>query len=86
VSAPVSAAGVVQAEYGRYKTDVRETRSHGLSVGYVHSLSKRTRVYTFVTRLSNQDNIGAGINRGVATVGVNGENQTGFAVGINHNF
>ena len=43
VSAPVSAAGVVQAEYARYKTDVDETRSHGLSVGYVHSLSKRTR-------------------------------------------
>jgi predicted porin len=85
LSAPVSSVGTVQVEYGRYKTDIDETRSHGLSVGYQHALSKRTTVYTYLTRLSNQDNIGAGINRG-ASVGVNGENQTGFALGLNHKF
>jgi predicted porin len=94
VCAPVSAVGTVKAEYGRFKTNVRETRSHGVSVGYEHALSKRTTLYTYLARLSNQDNIGgdtaaalgASINRGNATVGQFGENQTGFAVGINHKF
>jgi predicted porin len=96
VSAPVSAVGTVKAEYGRFKTNLRETRSHGVSVGYEHAMSKRTTLYTYLARLSNQDNIGgvgfasglngAAINRGNATVGQDGENQTGFAVGINHKF
>ncbi|MDR0578870.1 MAG: porin [Candidatus Accumulibacter sp.] len=85
-SVPVSAAGTIKAEYGRYKTDVRDTRSHGISVGYEHALSKRTTLYTYVARLSNQDNIGATVIRGAAAVGINGENQTGFAMGINHKF
>jgi predicted porin len=94
VSAPVSSVGTVKAEYGRFKTDINDTRSHGLSVGYEHALSKRTTIYTYVARLSNQDLIGgntsavlgASVNRGAAGVGEFGENQTGFALGINHKF
>jgi predicted porin len=92
MSVPVSAVGTVKAEYGRYKTNFDETRSHGVSVGYEHALSKRTTIYTYFARLSNQDNIGAaasavgGIRRGDATVGVNGESETGFAFGLNHKF
>ncbi|MDR1935982.1 MAG: porin [Candidatus Accumulibacter sp.] len=86
VGIPVSAAGSVQIEAAQYKTDIDETKSRGLSIGYQHALSKRTTVYTYLTRLSNQDNIGASINRNQAQVGANGENQTGFAVGLNHKF
>jgi predicted porin len=94
VGIPVSAVGTVKAEYGRFKTDVDETRSHGVSIGYEHAMSKRTTLYTYLARLSNQDNIGgntnaalgASVNRGDAAVGVFGENQTGFAIGINHKF
>jgi predicted porin len=86
VSVPVSTAGVVKAEYARLKTDVNETRSQGFSVGYEHSLSKRTTLYTYVARITNQDAIGTTIRRGDAKVGVYGENQTAFAAGINHKF
>ncbi|MDR0578874.1 MAG: porin [Candidatus Accumulibacter sp.] len=85
-SVPVSAAGTVKAEYGRYKTNFSDTRSHGLSVGYEHAMSKRTTLYAYVARLANQDSIGSSIKRGSAAVGVNGENQTAFAMGFNHKF
>ncbi|GHU20098.1 porin [Betaproteobacteria bacterium] len=82
---PVSSAGTVQIELGQYKTDASETKSRGGSIGYKHALSKRTTAYTYVTRFSNQDNT-AGANRAAAVVGVRGESQTSFAVGLNHNF
>jgi predicted porin len=87
LSVPVTAVGSVEVEYARYKSDqTREMRSHGLSATYVHTLSKRTKLYTTLTRLSNQDNIGTDVIRANARVGINGESQTSFAVGINHNF
>ena len=84
-SAPVSAAGTVQAEYAKYKTDVAQTTTKGFSVGYTHALSKRTTLYTAVSRMSNDDAVGVGIDRGVG-IGANGENITGFAAGFNHKF
>ena len=85
VSAPVSAAGTVQAEYADYKTDAAQSKTKGFSVGYTHALSKRTTLYTAVSRMSNDDAVGVGIDRGVG-IGANGENITGFAAGFNHKF
>ena len=84
-SAPVSAAGAVQFEFAKYKTDVAQTTAKGYSLGYTHSLSKRTTLYTAVSRISNDDATGANVVR-VAGTGSNGENITGFAAGFNHKF
>ncbi len=85
VGVPVSAAGTLTAEYAQYKLDTDQTTTKGISLGYTHALSKRTALYTAVSRINNDDNIGAGIVR-VAGSGSNGENITQFAMGINHKF
>ena len=85
VGVPISAAGTINAEYAQYKLDTTETTAKGFSVGYVHNLSKRTAVYSTVSRVTNDDNIGANIVR-VAGSGSNGENITQFALGMRHFF
>lgn len=71
-----SAAGAVQFEYAKYKTDVAQTTAKGFSLGYTHALSKRTTLYTAVARISNDDATGANVVRAAKT-GSDGENITG---------
>ncbi|GHU30279.1 porin [Betaproteobacteria bacterium] len=88
VAVPVTSVGTMKVELGQYKTDLKETKSRGGSIGYEHAFSKRTTAYTYVTRFSNDDNTGL-VNRGAASVGIvttAGESQTGFAIGLNHKF
>ncbi|GHU30310.1 porin [Betaproteobacteria bacterium] len=85
---PVTSVGTVKVELGQFKTNIKETKSRGGSIGYEHAFSKRTTAYTYVTRFSNDDNTGLA-NRGAARVGTvatAGESQTGFAIGLNHKF
>jgi predicted porin len=95
VSAPVSGAGTVVAEYAQYKdtylagdpvvNGVRVDygdKAKGYSVGYKHTLSKRTSLYTYLTRINNDK----GFNAGWSKTGVAGENQTTFTAGLLHVF
>ena len=81
---PVSQAGAVQLEYAQFKTDLDETKSKGFSVGYTHALSKRTTLYTSLSRMSNEDAVGATFTKfGIGTFGAS---TTQFGAGINHKF
>ena len=88
VSAPVGAAGVVKAQYALYDQKAIDSKAHQISLGYVHSLSKRTAVYGTVSYLKNKDNSNMGLSaKSLNTSGPGvGENQTGLQVGIRHAF
>lgn len=69
---------------------VANTGAKQISVGYDHSLSKRTTLYALYTKLSND----AGANYGLSTAGSTaggaavalGNNPYGYGVGIRHTF
>jgi predicted porin len=62
-------------------------KAKGYSVGYKHVLSKRTSLYTYVSRIDNDRGINAGWGGGTANgTGVAGEDQTNFSIGILHLF
>lgn len=74
VSVPVSAAGVVKAAYGTYKANTNlSDRENKFGLGYWHTLSKRTLVFTDVARTSLR-------------VGGVTANTNAFDVGIFHKF
>jgi predicted porin len=65
LSAPVGAAGEVKVSYNRYETEVAgaaDQKTDQLGLGYVHSLSKRTAVYSTYAYIKNKN--GAGITLG----------------------
>jgi predicted porin len=66
--------------------NVDDGKSKGLGVGYLHALSRRTSLYAYLAFFDNDDDVGARYIRGNATVGIDGEKQTSFALGINHKF
>jgi predicted porin len=91
VSAPVSSAGTVLAEYAQYKDYVDHGiingrnaghKAKGYTIGYKHDLSKRTSLYTYLVRIDNDRGIGAGWGK----TNVAGEDQTIFTAGILHVF
>ncbi|MBI3222130.1 MAG: porin [Nitrosomonadales bacterium] len=62
-----------------------------ISVGYDHSLSKRTTVYALYTQLSNSAAAAYGLTTGVtgvtgAVAGVAGQKPSAFSVGMKHSF
>jgi predicted porin len=59
---PVSAAGSVIAGVTRVTNDVVNTdrNSTQLALGYTHSLSKRTNIYTSFSRIANDSKVNAG--------------------------
>jgi predicted porin len=94
VGVPVSSAGTVIAEYAQYKdyqdfVKIADGKSpghkaKGYSLGYKHTLSKRTILHTYVTRIDNDRTING--NAGWKKTGVLGEDQTIFSAGIVHLF
>ena len=88
VSAPVGAAGEVKASYNNYKLEDAKTQQ--FSLGYVHNLSKRTAVYGTYAFMKHDKNGGVVTMGGdafsAAGLGVAGEKDHGFQVGIRHNF
>lgn len=54
------------------------------TLGYNHNLSKRTKLYTFYTRITNKENIAYTLGGGQS--GVDGSDPSSFAVGVRHNF
>jgi predicted porin len=57
-------------------------KAKGYSIGYKHEMSKRTHLYTYVSRIDND----RGIDVGWEKTNVAGEKQTNFSVGIVHAF
>ena len=80
---PVSAAGTVKVEYMQHKfNNIDDTKSKGFGVGYEHDLSKRTRLYGYVSRVQNDDNVAWGFSKNLVV----GENSTNLQLGIRHFF
>ncbi|HZY19716.1 MAG TPA: porin [Ramlibacter sp.] len=77
-------AGLIKASYGRGKTDDDEARGNQIAIGYVHNLSKRTAVYTTLSRIANK---GTAVNysQGLAPTGLNADSR-GFDIGLRHSF
>lgn len=88
LSAPVGAAGVVKASYNNYKWSDSSKKAQQFSLGYVHSLSKRTALYGTYSYLKNKN--GADFELNDAFDGVNGANDSGkmqgVQVGVRHAF
>ena len=86
VRVPVTKAGTAIVEYVNAKADfndnTKDAKANGWSLGYEHAFSKRTVGYTSVSRISNNERIGAGFNG----VGQTDENSTAFQVGMRHSF
>lgn len=92
LSAPVGAAGVVKASYNNYKWSDSSEKAQQFSLGYVHSLSKRTAVYGTYSYLKNKGdkNLFTNLNGGfsaakLATTGDDRKVQ-GIQVGVRHAF
>ena len=84
VSAPVFSAGRASLEYSQFKNDdINDGKAKGLTLSYVHDLSKRTAVYATLSRINNDD--GLNLARNLTGMGL-GENVTQFATGIRHMF
>nr|WP_296017669.1 porin [uncultured Acidovorax sp.] len=63
---------------GKY-SNVADSAATQYTVGYNYNLSKRTKVYTFYTRVNNNRNASY-------AVGTAGNDFSSFAVGVRHNF
>jgi predicted porin len=57
-------------------------KAKGYTIGYNHTLSKRTSLYTYLVRIDNDRGIHAGWDK----TGVTGEDQTIFTAGLLHHF
>jgi predicted porin len=77
-------ASKVRAEYIRNNDDRTDFDNNVVALGYSYALSKRTQLYATYARVDNDrlSNLGFGTSPAVTT----GENTTGFAVGVQHNF
>lgn len=82
---PVFGNGSVRVGYSRLSFDRSNAGDiSAWNVMYLHSLSKRTSLYTGVTRFDNDNNaLAAASNSGVGAVG---EKNFTFAAGISHTF
>ncbi len=100
ISAPIGANGTVMASYGQLSVDNgvvlnQDSEAKGYGLAYMHSLSKRTALYTGVVYYTNDndtranrvnvsDQVAVGAGSGVAA-GLNQSNTT-FMAGIDHKF
>ena len=77
-------ASAIRAEYINNKDDRNDFDNNVLALSYTYSLSKRTTLYATYARVDNDDLSEQGFSGGGDVVA--GENTSGFAVGIQHNF
>lgn len=74
-------AGNVHVSIGKRWDDNSNADAKSYGLAYTHGLSKRTTVFAGMNRTSNDDNAAFG-----SVLGIAGENETAFAVGVNHKF
>lgn len=80
VSAPVGSAGTVMASYIRNDVkDVNDSKSNQYALGYTHSLSKRTNLYTSFAYVKNDAAV-------KLKADANGDNGRVLNVGVRHQF
>lgn len=85
LSVPVSSVGTLRAEYMQFKADeVKDNKAKGYGIGYDHQFSKRTWIYTAVSRVNNDDDMNWSYSK-TANFAY-GENSTNFQFGIRHGF
>lgn len=89
---PAGASGEVRASYNRANlqgrvgaTNIDANDASQIGLGYVHSLSKRTAVYTTASRISNKGAATFAVPGGPAGLG-GGRDSTGFDAGLRHTF
>ena len=94
LSAPVGANGLAMLEYAevRFKddnasdpTDKADGKNKGFGIGYQHSLSKRTTLYTFVSQIKYDNNTGS-TGSWISGIGAAGEKTNTFSAGVRHTF
>ena len=87
VIVPVSKMGKVSFGYAQQKNDAKDTDGRGYVLGYEHSMSKRTTLYTAYFRGINDDNSAytAPARFGNLPGGAD-RNYNGIAVGMRHDF
>lgn len=88
---PVGAAGELRVAYTQIKNkNVSDADTQKFAIGYSHKMSKRTRLYGTVARVSNDDNAKRGFAVSSSSLAgptiANGDNATGYEIGIRHNF
>jgi predicted porin len=72
--------------YGKGESDLgTNPTSTTVALTYQHVMSKRTRIYTSLGRVSN-DNGAAGALNGQAVAGAAGYDPRGFQLGLLHSF
>lgn len=82
-------AGYIPVAYTRVKrNDAFDSSANKIAIGYVHSLSKRTVVYTTYARIKNSGSFQLPVNSGAdaGPVPVRGGTSSGFDFGIRHAF
>jgi predicted porin len=77
-------ASKIRAEYIRNDDDRTNFDNNVFAVSYTYSLSKRTTLYTTYVRADNDNS--SNLNFATGAPVVVGENTSGFAVGVQHNF
>lgn len=90
-SAPIGAAGELRMAYTMYDVKHADNAdSSKLAIGYTHKLSKRTALYGMVARVDNDDMAKRGFATSSSSLASptinNGDNATGYSVGIRHTF
>ncbi|HJV24492.1 MAG TPA: porin [Aromatoleum sp.] len=86
VIVPVSAAGKVHVDYGRFTNkDSNNADARGWTVMYTQAMSKRTTGYVAYNRIYNDDFASNGAGQ-VTALGVSGEQSSLFTVGMRHTF
>jgi predicted porin len=82
--------GLIRAQIARYNQNNTSNDFNKIAIGYVYSLSKRTRLYGDIARLSNKGtsttpltNMGASVK---SPAPIAGGNSTGITVGMVHSF
>jgi predicted porin len=89
VSVPITKVDTINVEGAQIKYD--QTKSKGLTLGYEHQFSKRTKFYAYLTAIDNDDYKSGYLpplykyGQSVGVAG-DGEKLTNFAFGISHSF
>jgi len=79
-------ASKIRAEYIRNDNrDIDDADSNVWALSYTYALSKRTTLYATYARVSNDDGSSLGIGGPGSNV-TTGENSSGAAIGVQHNF
>jgi predicted porin len=84
-------AGTFKASYGKVDTDVTNTQevsANQIAVGFVYDLSKRTALYTHVSRIDNDAGArfvtsGSGAS---LPANISGRTSKGYEFGVRHSF